>query len=148
MEEYTVDLLPEELLGWIREDAAKRTPRFDVRISKEWNTEADFDREAFGIGEDDDLELVSVNGVMEISPRRGRGGWKLILRAEDVVGLLPDPGYEDYEDEDDLTLEAFEQQFLEPEKGEVELVVAVWDREGWTRFRRWLARRRAGARKD
>ena len=144
MEEYAVDILPGEIVDWAREDARKKTPRLFVRASREYATEADFDRTEFGIGEGEEVTLVSVHGLLEVSPREHPGGWTLQLRAEDVVGLFPSGAEEDYENESDMPLEAFEEEFLFPEKGEVEAVVQAEDEEAWARFESWLAEMRKG----
>lgn len=74
MDEYSVDLLPEEVLDWVRKDAAKKTPRLLVQASKEYRVETDFDREGAGIGPDDDVALITARGVMSVFPLRGHCG--------------------------------------------------------------------------
>jgi hypothetical protein len=144
MDEYEVDILPGEVLSWVREDARKKAPLLYARASREYATETDFDRTEFGIGEGEDVTLVSVHGLLEVSPRQAPGGWTLQLRAEDVVGLFPSGAEEDYENESDMPLEAFEEEFLFPEKGELEAVVLAEDEEAWARFEGWLAEMRKG----
>lgn len=143
MDEYAVDLLPAEVLRWVRADAERTAPQLWVRASKTYAAETEFDREIYGVGDDDDVRLVSIEGLLEISPQGGADGWTLALRAEDVVGLVPGGAEEGYENEDDLPLDAFEEQFLIPEKGEVEVLVLAEDAGAWTRFHRWLTRMRA-----
>ena len=140
MDEYEVDLLPGEVVGWLRADAERAAPQLWVRASKTYVAETDFDRETYGVGEGDDLALVRVEGLLEISPQGERGDWTLQLRVEDVVGVLPG-GAEDegYEDEENMPLDVFEEQFLIPEKGEVEVLVLAEDAGAWSRFERWLA---------
>jgi hypothetical protein len=138
MEEYTVDILPGEVLRWVREDAARTAPSLWVRASKEYQVEPGFDRERARIGEEE-VAPVAVNGIVEISPQGG-GGWTLQIRAEDSVGLRPSGEEEGYEAEDDMTIDAFESQLLAPERGEVEVVVVAEDTAAWNRFQRWLAR--------
>jgi len=138
MAEYSVDLLPGEVLQLVRADAQRKTPELRVRASKEYTLETDFDRTAFGIGEDEDATLVSVHGLLEVSPQHEPGGWTLQLRADDVVGLLPTGAEDDYEDESDMPIETFEEKFLLPEKGEVEVVVVADNEDAWARFQRWL----------
>jgi hypothetical protein len=138
--EYDVDVPLGDVLRWVKEDAAKASPRLWVRASKEYGVAQDFKREEAGIGEDEDLEPVVVSGCMEISPRRGRGGWTLLLRFEDSVGLRPAGEDAGYEDDDDLTIEAFEEECIRPERGELEIVVSVESADAKARFDRWLAR--------
>jgi len=141
MDEHAVDLLPGDVVRWARMDAQQSTPEFWVQASKQYTAETDFDRTAYRIGADVDVALVSVHGLLEVSPRHEPGGWTLQLRADDVVGLLPSGADEDFEDESDMPLEAFEEEFLIPEKGEVEVMVLADDDDAWQRFQDWLAPR-------
>lgn len=144
MDEYAVDLLPDDVVRWARMDVQQSTPEFWVQASKQYTAETDFDRTVYRIGPDEDVALVSVHGLLEISPRHGPGGWTLQLRADDVVGLLPSGSEDDYEDESDMPLESFEEEFLIPKKGEVEVVVLAEDDEAWARFQDWLEPRGKG----
>lgn len=140
MEEYAIDVLPGEVMRWARLDAKRGAPQLWVKASKQYIVETDFDRAACGIGDDEDLALVSVHGLLELSPQHGLGGWTLQLRADDVMGLIPSDAEMTYEDEDDMTAEAFEEQFLIPESGEVEVVVQAEDGAAWMRFQDWFGR--------
>jgi len=141
MDEYEVDILPGELLGWVREDARRKMPRLSVRASKDYWVDTGAAGEMGRVGEDD-IAPVIVRGVMEVSPQRGRRGWTLQVAAEDSVGLRPTGEDEGYENESDITVDAFESEFLLPERGEVEITVLAEDAAAWRRFQRWLARRR------
>jgi hypothetical protein len=77
-----------------------------------------------------------VRGVMEISPRRGRGGWTLQVVAQDSVGLREDGEDEGYENDDDMTVKAFQDDFLFPEHGEAEVVVLAEVADAWRQFGR------------
>lgn len=145
MDEYAVDVLPAEALRWARADAERAAPQLWVRASKSFSAETDFDRGKYGVGDEDDVKLVSVEGLLEISPQGTQDGWTLELRVEDVIGMLPSAGQDPvYEDETDMPLEAFVEKFLIPEKGEVEVVVLAEDAGAWLRFQRWLAKMRKG----
>jgi hypothetical protein len=141
MDEYEVDAPINEIIRWIREDAARNTPRLLVRASKGYTLESDVDREAFGIGEDEDVDAVSVHGILEVQSRTGRKDWALQLKVDEVMGIISTGGENVYEDVDDMTLAAFEEQFLATGLGEVEATVAAETPEAKTRFDRWLARR-------
>lgn len=143
MDEYAIDIPANEVLGWVREDAGRTTPQLVVRASSEYRVETDFDREAAGIGEDDDLALMTACGVLNVMPTRGRRGWVLQLSTEDSVGLRFVSDQETYENEEDLPVDAFVTRFLGSGKGEVEVTLCADDRESWQRFQRWLKRRRS-----
>ena len=138
MEEYAVDVLPGQVLQWVREDARRKPPRLWVRASKHFEADAE---DAARSGEDD-VSLVTATGTLEISPQRGRRGWTLQVSAIGTAELRPSAEGEDAEDAEDLTIDAFESQFLVPEHGEVEITVLAENPESWRRFQRWLGRRR------
>ncbi len=140
MDEYDVDAPVNEVVRWIKEDASRKTPRMLVRASKEYTLESDFDREEFGIGEDTDVEVVSVHGLLEVQSRTGRKDWTLQLKVDDMLGLHPSGEAEAYEDEDDLDVAAFDEQFLSRGLGEVQFGVAAETPAAKSRFDRWLAR--------
>jgi hypothetical protein len=142
MEEYDVDILPGEICEWLREDAQLPVPLLNVSISKHYSVETDFDRQEYGISAADEVALVNACGILELGPRGGGRGWTLQVRAEDSVGLTPSDKEDAYKDEDDMTLEEFETQFLQPMRGEVGIVVLADNEAGWERFQHWLARQR------
>lgn len=142
MDQYEVDILPGEVLGWVRDDAGRKTPRLGVRVSKEYWVDTEHTREISRIGEED-IAPVIARGVMEISPQGKRVGWTLQVSAEDSVAVRSASEDEKYMDESDMTVDAFESEFLIPERGEVEIVVLADDVRAWQRFQRWLARRRS-----
>lgn len=141
MEEYALDVLPGEVIPWARSAARSETPELSVHASKEYQLELDFDREDYGIGAGDDLSLVTVTGRLTMTPAGAADGWVLELRARDSVGLLPaEEGGQ--RDDPDMTVDAFVQQFLVPEKGDVEVVLHAESAAAADAFQRWLNRRR------
>ena len=140
MEQITLNLPATDVLRWAREDARRTVPTLAVRAAKEYTAETDLDLGRYDPGDEDSVSRVSIHGVLELSPRRGRGGWKLEVRADDAIGLEPDTDEDDHVDDDDMAVDAFEEQFLAPHKAEIEVVVEVADGPARTRFRRWLAR--------
>jgi hypothetical protein len=127
----------------VREDAARKSPRLWVRAAKNYWIDEVAPGESARPAEGDDVSPVMVRGVMEMSPQRGRGGWTLQVVAQDSVGLREEGEDEGYERDDDMTVKAFEDDFLFPEHGEVEVIVLAEDAAAWRRFGRWLARKRA-----
>lgn len=141
MENYEIDAPVEEILRWIAEDATHKTPRLLARASKEYRLETDFDREEFGIGEDEDVEAVSVRGVLELQSLAGLQDWTLRLKAEDVVGLRTGADENLYQDEYNMDIAAFTEQFLSKGDRGVEVVVAAETPKAKVHFDRWLTRR-------
>lgn len=138
MEEWSIDVLPGQILRWVREDATRKQPSLWVRVGREYDTrEGSF----ASVSEEDDVNLISALGVLEISPLGGQAGWMLLVRAEGTAELRPADEGDSYDPDMELSLEDFESQFLAPEHGEVDVTVQVEDAAGRRRFEEWLERR-------
>ena len=146
MTPYDVDAPVNAVADWIRTDRLLDQPRLLLQASKEYAFEADFDRAAFGLGDEDDVTLVSVVGLLEVQTRRGRKDWTLQLRIEESLGLRAAGDEDDYEDQPAMPFEAFDEQFLATGLGEVEMSVLAETPAAKARFDRWLTRhlKRAG----
>jgi hypothetical protein len=138
MDEFSVDVLPGDILRWLREDAAQEHPSLWVRASREYQVEQDTIPRA---AEEDDLNIVNATGLLEISPQGGAGGWTLQLRAEGTAELRSPAEGNSFDPDADLSLEAFESEFLNPLHGEVDVTVQFEDAAARNRFEQWLERR-------
>jgi len=138
MEELSVDVLPSEILRWVREDAGEKHPHLWVRASREYRAD---NGGVPRISEEDDVNLVSATGTLEISPQRGPGGWTLQLRAEGTAELRPASEGDGLDPDAELSLETFESEFLNPEHGEVDITVQFEDAAARRRFEDWLGRK-------
>jgi hypothetical protein len=90
MDEYSVDVLPGEVLAWVRADVARMVPRLSVRAAKSYWIDEVSSGESAKPAEGDDVSPVMVRGVMELTPQQGCRGWTLQLVAQDSVGLRED----------------------------------------------------------
>lgn len=136
MNEYEIDLLPDEVMQWARADSRRDPHQLWVRTSKEYRVDEEIPAVENG---EDDLNLVTVEGVLELSPQYGPGGWTLQLRAERTIELRPS-GDEDEESDngEDISLDAFESEFIWPEPDAVEVAVLAENEAAWDRFQDWV----------
>jgi hypothetical protein len=141
-EEFDVDISPRDLIAWIRADQAKRAPTLWASASKTIE-KRDIDLETARVTLDDDVAETVTRGVLEVSPRRGLGGWVLRVTADDTAGEHPIGDEEAEEEAEELTLEAFEQEFLLPDGRIVDITVSVEDGEAKARLGRWVRRMQA-----
>jgi hypothetical protein len=74
MDEYSVDVLPGEVLAWVRADVARRVPRLWVRAAKSYWIDEVSSGESAKPAEGDDVSPVMVRGVMELTPQQGASG--------------------------------------------------------------------------
>ncbi len=114
MQEFPVDVAPEQILRWIKAELSDRPHEFHVAAEREFVAAEDLDRASIGIGPDTDVASVAMVGVVEIRSAKAAEEWVLRVRAEDVVGdHLP----EDHSVEDSaeaIDIETFEKLFLNP----------------------------------
>jgi hypothetical protein len=142
MDEYAVDVLPDEVLQWARADERREPQQLWVRASKEYRvdqTAVDEEAIAARTGEDD-LGLVAVEGVLELSPQYGPRDWILRVRAETTIEQRQAGDDETESNETNaLTLDAFESEFVRPDPDNIEVTVLAENRAAWERFQDWLA---------
>lgn len=146
MDEYPLEIPPGEVLAWVRADRRRKTPLLWVRASKRYEVEPDETGALAQVGEDQEAVAVVVSGLMEISPRRGAGGWTLQISASDPEGLRPRGEDDGYEDDDDIGIDAFAADFLASASSRVDVVAQADNATAWRRCRRWLASRQKGLR--
>jgi len=139
-EEFDVDISARDLIAWIKVDQARPAPTLRVSASRSVE-KTSMDLETAGVTLDDDVAETTTRGILEVSPRRGAGGWVLQVSVDDTAGEHP-AGEEDTEEEvEGLDLEAFEQEFLVAEGRLADITVTVEDGPAKARFGKWLRRR-------
>jgi hypothetical protein len=136
-EEFDVDVSPSDLIALIRADQSKRSPTLWVSASRTIER-TEVDLEAAGAMPEDDVAEETTRGTLETRPRRGRAGWVLRMSVTDTAGEHI-AGEEDTEEAaEDLTLDAFEEEFLRPEGRLADISVTADDGQAKARFGRWL----------
>jgi hypothetical protein len=136
-EEFDVDVSSSDLIALIRADQAGRSPKLWVSASRTIER-VDIDLKAAALAPEDDVAEQTVHGTLEVRPRRGHAGWVLTMSASDTSGEHV-AGEEDAEEEaKDLTLDAFEEEFLRPERAAADISVTVDGAQAKARFGRWL----------
>jgi hypothetical protein len=136
-EEFDVDVSASDLIALIRADQARRSPTLWVSASRTIER-TDVNLEAAGVAPDDEVAEETTRGTLEVRPRRGRAGWVLRMSLADTAGEHI-AGEEDTEEAaEELTLDAFEEEFLRPEGRLADISVTADDGQAKARFGRWL----------
>ncbi len=114
MQEFPVDIAPEQILRWIKAELSSRPREFHVSVERDFVAAEDLDPASVGIGEDIDVGSVAAVGVVEIRSAQPSEEWVLRLRAEDFLGshVPEDHSVEDTAEEIDI--DTFEKLFLNP----------------------------------
>ncbi|NNJ73772.1 MAG: hypothetical protein HKP56_01295 [Anderseniella sp.] len=124
--EYDLELTPEQVIGWLRDEIATGSARVNWRASLQYLAGDDVEVQTADPEDDAGIHAVSKVGVMEISPRDGSEGWALRVHISDSIGdhLPEDKSVSDEPEEIDL--EDYYKQLIVPESaiGHVSLNLA------------------------
>ncbi len=116
--EYNLDIATGHLVQWLKTHLAAGTePLLEISAHRTITTEPIAD-DAADVSKGDEVSLITAIGILEVSPAvNSHGKWLLRLRVEDTLGThLPEEGsVRDAPEE--MTLEAFETEFILPDRG-------------------------------
>lgn len=137
---YLLDIPPEEVVRVVRAeiDATGGQPELYENAWQDYVIEEDYDRRAYGLGDGEQYDLVSVDAVLNVEPRLERNYWVLSVVAHKDVGPRI------IEDENaligaELTLDEFEATFLVPGDADVCVRLEAQTPEAKKHFDSWWA---------
>ncbi len=127
METYPLDIDPEQLLHWIREELELAPSRFVLSARKAIEIrEIPFQQEIrLGDEEREDLSEAAIIATLEIAPGHAAEGWKIAVVVEDEGGPRIDDVDMAAEAEQEIDLDTFHKQFNRPSRGTVNVVAEV-----------------------
>jgi len=141
MQEYVLDISGREVVRWVKEEKSEEGGHLDFyeTAEVEYSLEEEFDREAYGIHDGEDYDLVSFKAVLDIEPRVERNYWILQVQVTEFLG----PRHRIEEEplaSRELTVEEFESEFLP--LAEAAVTVKVWTEtpNAKEHFNDWFAR--------
>ena len=73
--EYDLELTPEQVIGWLRDEVATERVRVNWRASLEYLAGEDVEVQTADPEDDAGIHAVSKVGVRELSPRDASEGW-------------------------------------------------------------------------
>lgn len=128
-------------MRWLIEEQRQDTLNLNVFASRSYIVEAVAldESQRFGEEESEDLNDILSIGVLEVTPAAKKNGWLLRIRVEDRISPRLPEDEDASEDEEELDLEAFEKEFVTPERGAVNVVLQADDRQAKARFTRYTA---------
>lgn len=134
MADYALDLTAADVVRWLRARLRSQRPGLTVRASRDYTAPASTRLQEAGIGEDDDLAEAIEIGTLEVEPLGGDGAWALHVRVENPIGSRapaeePTPDYAE-----DIDLDTFDAEFVQPREGEAYVWVAAASPEAKARF--------------
>lgn len=139
MTQYELDTAADQIVHWLKDEMASGRRRFAVRAMREYVSEPVANREEAGLSEDTDANVLISIGTLEVWPVGQDNGWRLMVRVEDIVGPHT-PEDESVEDEpEELDLDAFDADFIRPDRGSIFVSVDAETPQAKRRFDRVLA---------
>ncbi len=129
MRTYPVDIDPGQVVRWIIEEHRTAPSHFRIaarRASEERDIPA---RKGLHLGDEEreDLSEVDTIATLEIAPAHASEGWLLTVEVEDEAGpRLPEKG-QLVEEEGQIDLGRFYDEFIRPGRGMANVVAAVDD---------------------
>lgn len=140
MKTYILGLAAAEVVHLLRAEteSAHGAPELDVgEPEREYVIEEDFDREAYGLFDGDQFDLVTSITTLTIEPRVESGYWILSTVIECPLGPIP-TSQEDQLVRKNLTLDEFEAELLAPGQKRIAVRLHVQTSAAKHDFDRWL----------
>lgn len=139
MIEYGLDVAARQIVHWLKdEQASGNINRLAVRATREYTAEPVSDLDEAGIGEDQDVAVLTTVGTLEVQPREAAHHWVLRVRIGDVVGSHLPEDESVPEDPEEIDLETFNTEFVAPDRGTVYVSVSAATPEAKEEFDRLL----------
>ncbi len=124
--EYDLELTPEQVIGWLRDEIATGSARVNWRASLEYLAGDDVEVQTADPEDDAGIHAVSKVGVMEISPCDASEGWALRIHMSDSIGDHVPEDKSVSDEPEEIDLEDYYKQLIVPEStiGHVSLSLA------------------------
>ena len=136
MAEYELDIAADQIVHWLRDEVASKSPRLEIAATREYTADSIESFEAAGVSADTDVASLVTVGTLEVKPAGGKDGWLLRVRVEDVVGphVPEDESVSDIPE--DIDFDGFYDDFVAPDQGTVSVTVTAETPEAKRRFDR------------
>jgi hypothetical protein len=136
METYPIDIDAAQIVRWLIDERRRGASHLNVFATRSYAVEAldENERQHLDTEDEGDLDDILAVGTLEVHPAADRNGWVLRVRVEDRLGprLPEDEGAP--EDEEEIDLEAFEAEFIRPQRGTVDVSLDAEDEAARARF--------------
>ena len=137
METYPVDLEAGQIVHWLIEEQRRGSLKLDVAATRSYAAEALDGAEAERLGEEaEEVSDIFAIGELEVRPRHAADGWLLRIRVEDRLGPRLPEDEDAPEGEEEIDLQTFRAEFVQPERATAEVVLEAEDGQAKARFTR------------
>jgi hypothetical protein len=143
MEEYDLEYPADVVVTWIMRAVKEGATNLDIAAWREFTVDDSFKPEAGGYEETDVSEVTAV-GTLEVKPQHPPDSWLLRVRVEDELGDRVPEDESVPEEPEDMDLDAFWHEFIEPKLAMTSVVVEAAgpaEKDAFDQFIRGLERK-------
>jgi hypothetical protein len=138
--EHNLDIEATHFVQWLKEYfTASTEPMLEISVRRIFTAEPIAEKAA-DISKDDEISLMAATGILEVTPAgNSHSKWLLRMRVEDTLGgQLPEQGSV-LDSPEEMTLEAFETEFILPDRGAIFMTLEAETQEIKDAFDAFLA---------
>jgi len=140
METVPLDIAPQQVVRWLREERRAGILPVDIRATRSYLTQESKPRiDDIGGDAAEPLSVITAVGLLEVTPRTDHDGWALSIRVEDDIGARLPEDESAPEGEEEIDLDTFDADFIVPDRGTAFVSVDVEDSASMARFEELLA---------
>jgi hypothetical protein len=127
MESIAVDLAPEQIVRWLLDEDRRDALDLLLHAMRSYRTGEMSNEERAGLddGEEEGLSETCEVGVLEVRPRHEPHRWVLRIRVEDDIGPRVPEDEPVPEEEEEIDLGAFYEEFIKGNRGTAEATAEV-----------------------
>lgn len=127
MESIAIDLTPEQIVRWLLDEDLRDAFDLLVNATRSYRTGqlSSEERGSLDDGEEEALSETCEVGILEVRPRQEPHRWVLRIRVEDDIGPRVSEDEPGAEEEEEIDLGAFYEEFIKTNRGTAEATAEV-----------------------
>ena len=141
MQSYSVDIDPQQIVRWITAEHKAAPSKYKITARRSVEPRELPGRKELRLGDDerDTMSETATIATLQIAPARPSDGWLLTIVIEDEIGPSASEGTETVdEEEQEIDVDVFQEEFLNPGRGNANVIAEVTGPSGKTRLTRIL----------
>jgi hypothetical protein len=127
MQSYPIDIDAQQVVRWIMAERRAAPSKYRINVSRAFDTGKLPERKELRLGDEEreNLSETAIVATLEITAAHPSDGWLLTVVVEDEIGpTVPDES-ERVEDEQEIGIDVFNEEFIRPGRGNVSVFAEV-----------------------
>jgi hypothetical protein len=140
MESFAVDVDPAQIVQWLLAEEREGRRDYSIYAARSYLREPPPETAECRLGDEEreDIDQVTVIGMLEIAPFAYADGWTLRIRAEDPLGPRTPEDEPVPLEEEEIDLATLEEEFIRPRRAMIEIEGEARDENAKRRLHRLL----------